>query len=130
MSKTYSYGGHAVNVADDGAIVVKPGDWLSKYSMAIHHDFNHANEFGRKTPPPNGPVLQIVKVDIIRSGETVYHLPTHREWARRRGTTPPSGIKVDRTNPVLILKSDRDPGKNRDGSVANDMRFCSMRVRI
>ena len=124
MSKVYSNGGHTVTVADDGAIVVKPGDWLSKYSMAIHRDFNHVNEFGRKTPAPSGPVKPVQNVDQISAGETLYHLPTHREWARRRGgTTTPPAPRVSRANPVLILKSDRDPGKKRDGAIANDMLF-------
>lgn len=31
----------------DGAIHVKHGDWLSKYSAAMYNDFTHVHEFGR-----------------------------------------------------------------------------------
>ena len=41
------HGSFRVSVGEDGSIVVKPGDWLSKYSAAMYKgDTKHVNEFG------------------------------------------------------------------------------------
>ena len=77
---TYANGGYTVTVASDGAILVKSGDWLSKYSMAIHNDFDHCEGyFGRRVPPRTGPVQVITEIDLIDAGETIYYLPTYEE---------------------------------------------------
>lgn len=77
MGKTYQFGGYSVTIEEDGAILVKPGDSISKYSMARHHDFNHFSSFGRKKQPHLGPVaLAPHEVNYINSGEILYHLPT------------------------------------------------------
>lgn len=78
MGKTYSHGGNSVTIADDGAIQVKPGDWLSKYSMAIHHDLTHVNEYGRLNGGAN--VIPVADANLIRAGETLYHIPTRQKW--------------------------------------------------
>lgn len=89
MGTPYSHSGYSVLVEDDGAIQVKAGDWLSKYSMAIHHDLNHVKGcFGRRKPHPNGSISVITNVDLIRTGEIVYHLETHKKWKRGGGKTP------------------------------------------
>jgi hypothetical protein len=67
----YSGGGYKVSVASDGAIVVKAGDSLSKYSMAIYGDFKHLDVFARKQ---GGKMVPIQNVNLIRTGETLYHL--------------------------------------------------------
>ena len=88
----YEHGRYHVDVAPDGAIKVMPNDWLSKYSAAIHNDFWHVNEFGRKNQ--RGGLDRIVKVDLIRTGEVIYHLPTLQKalkspTVRRDVTGPP-----------------------------------------
>ena len=65
-------GGYQVYVASDGAIEVKPGDSLSKYSMAMYGDFEHIHEFVRSVRP----LQNIDDVDYIQAGWTIYHLPT------------------------------------------------------
>ncbi len=67
-------GRYSVEVASDGAIRVKPGDWISKYSAAIHNDFTHIHEYGRRGP--QGEIIPVADPDRIRAGETLYHLPT------------------------------------------------------
>ena len=61
----------------DGAIHVKHGDWLSKYSAAMYNDFTHVHEFGRMDK--NGQLRPIHNVNLIFAGETVYHIPTYRK---------------------------------------------------
>ena len=73
MPKTYSQGGFSVTINDDGSILVKPGDSLSKYSMAIHGDFNHLKEYSRK----NGNSLKPIEdLNFIKTGETLFHNPS------------------------------------------------------
>jgi len=43
----YRNGRYSVEVGSDGAIKVRPGDWLSKYSAAMFNTFGRVNEFGR-----------------------------------------------------------------------------------
>lgn len=76
----YQHGRYHVSVAEDGGIKILPNDWLSKYSAAIHNDFWHVYEFGRKGP--KGRMERIKRVDFIRAGETIYHLPTLLENVR------------------------------------------------
>jgi len=76
--KTYS-----VDVGDDGAIKVKPGDWLSKYSIAIDGDVSNVDGvYGRKNR--KGVVKPIENVNLIYAGEIIYHIPTLEEFRRRR----------------------------------------------
>ena len=63
----------------NGAIKVQLGDWLSKYSAAIHDDFTHVDEFARKDRTSNS-LLPIHNVNLIIAGETIYHKPTHRAY--------------------------------------------------
>ncbi len=68
--------GYEVEIDAFGMIHVKPGDWLSKYSFAIHgHPWN-VYEYGRGSP--SGDVVPIADVDVIQAGKTLYHLPTLR----------------------------------------------------
>lgn len=65
----------SVEVAADGAIQVRRGDWLSKYSAAMYNDlFCYEGVFGRLQP--DGGMQEIVNHDLIREGETLYHIPT------------------------------------------------------
>jgi hypothetical protein len=60
----------------DGAIQVKHGDWLSKYSAALYNDFTHIHEFGRKDR--SGKIRPIHNVNRIFTGEIIYHIPTYK----------------------------------------------------
>lgn len=72
----YRNGEFSVEISRKGEIQVRPGDWLSKYSAAIHNDFTHIYEFARKDRRTAAPV-PIQNLDMIRAGETLYHLPTY-----------------------------------------------------
>jgi hypothetical protein len=61
----------------DGAIEVKHGDWLSKYSSAMYNDFKHIHEFARIDE--DGKLKKIHGVNHIFAGEVIYHLPTYRQ---------------------------------------------------
>lgn len=67
-------GKYHVQVAEDGAIRVKPGDWLSKYSAAIHNNFWAIREFARRDA--SGRFVAIRNPNRIYAGETIYHLPS------------------------------------------------------
>lgn len=60
----------------DGAIQVKSGDWLSKYSAAMYDDFTRVHEFGRMDK--FGKLAPIRNVNLIEEGETIYHIPTYK----------------------------------------------------
>lgn len=92
MPKTYSHGGYSVTIADDGAIQVKPGDMLSKYSMAIHRDFNHCHEYGRKALG-SSTITPVADINRISAGETLYHLPT-ADKNKNQPPVPPSLPKL------------------------------------
>jgi hypothetical protein len=81
-----------VEVAPDGAIRVKPGEWLSKYSAAIHNNYWSVHEFARKDP--SGKLVPIRNVNLIYAGETVYHVPTYQASLKR--TVPTTVITFDR----------------------------------
>lgn len=70
LPKTFRGSGYEVTINGDRSILVKQGDWLSKYSKAIYGDFNHINSFKRKV----GQRYQdIQNVNLIRTGEILYH---------------------------------------------------------
>src|SRR5437868_12811809 len=75
VTKTYTNGRYSVTMRTDGAINVKQGDWLSKYSAAIFNDYQHIHEFGRMDA--SGKLRPIQKVNLILKGETIYHVPTY-----------------------------------------------------
>jgi len=67
----------SVTVGNDGAIIVKKGDWLSKYSAAFNRgDTTKLNEYGIKE---KGVVEPIPSRDL-KEGETIYHIPTYERW--------------------------------------------------
>lgn len=66
-------GGYSVRISNDGSIQVKPGDSISKYSMAIHGDFNHFHEYGRRNAA--GQIIPVDNVNLIHAGETLYFMP-------------------------------------------------------
>lgn len=73
MPTTHTGGGYTVTINDDGSINVKRGDTISKYSMAIHGDFNHLHEYRRKE---GGALKPLANINLIVEGETLYHAPS------------------------------------------------------
>lgn len=71
LPRTFSGGGYQVTVNADRSVVVKQGDWLSKYTMAIWGDFKdeHIRAFKRKA---GGTYRDIDNPNLIRTGETLY----------------------------------------------------------
>jgi hypothetical protein len=71
LPKTFTGNGYQVTVNADRSIIVKPGDWLSKYTMAIWGDYTkeHIACFKRKI---NGVLRKVDNPDLIRTGETLY----------------------------------------------------------
>jgi hypothetical protein len=64
----------SVSIADDGKIVVKPGDYLAKYSAAIYKgDMTKVHEYGRLK---GGRMEPITDASPITMGEAIYHIPT------------------------------------------------------
>lgn len=89
LPRTYSQGGYDVTIHADRSIGVRPGDWLSKYSMAIYGNFGHIDEFWRQDD--EGLFYEIDNKDLIDSGETLYHpgpLPDEPPGGAP-GVTPP-----------------------------------------
>ncbi|MBL8229675.1 MAG: hypothetical protein JNL98_14395 [Bryobacterales bacterium] len=83
---TYKNPPYSVEVADDGKILVKDGDTLSKYSWAIYGNYDTLDVFRR----PNGPGAPkpIENKNLIRTGETLIHLPHYPGPNRPPGKTP------------------------------------------
>jgi hypothetical protein len=77
ITKTYSNFLYNVTMRTDGAIEVKHGDWLSKYSSAMYNDFTHIHEFARMDR--DGKLKKIHGVNHIFAGEVIYHLPTYNQ---------------------------------------------------
>lgn len=71
LPRSYSQGGYNVTINADRSIKVRPGDWLSKYSMAIYGNFDHVDAFWRKDDEGN--FYEIIDKDLIDAGETLYH---------------------------------------------------------
>lgn len=83
---TYSHGGRTLVLAEDGGIKVKQGDTISGYSGCLYRDVLMGwEEYGRAN---GGALKQLDNPNLIRTGETVYHIPTWR--ARGAPTRPPT----------------------------------------
>jgi hypothetical protein len=78
---TYSHGDRTLVLGADGGIEVKQGDTVSGYSGCLYRDMLTGwEEYGRAN---GGTVKQLDDQSLIRTGETVYHIPT---WeANRQG---------------------------------------------
>jgi hypothetical protein len=81
ITTTYSNFLYNVTMTPEGAIKVKHGDWLSKYSAAMYNDFTHIHEFARMDKA--GDLKKIQAVNHIFAGETIYHLPTYNKLHHR-----------------------------------------------
>jgi hypothetical protein len=75
---TYRKLGYAVQIGPNGAIAVRHGDWLSKYSMAIHGNPWRVHQYGHRDEG-TGAIQVITNVGLIHAGETIYHIPSVNE---------------------------------------------------
>jgi hypothetical protein len=65
---------YQVTIRGDGSIRVEPGDWISKYSDAIHGNPWQWSEYARKSA--NGTFNLLPNVHKIMAGEIIYHVPS------------------------------------------------------
>jgi hypothetical protein len=100
VRKTYTNGRYTVTMNADGAIRVKRGDWLSKYSAAMYDNYWMVNEFARMDH--SGKLVPIRNPNLISAGEVVYHLPTYYEFSKI--SFPAKQITVVRTD---LMSEDR-----------------------
>jgi hypothetical protein len=87
-----------VAIGADGEIRVKAGDWLSKYSAAIDDNFYTLWPYMR--PNGDGQFVEITNKNLIRAGESIYHIPTFLEFYRKNSITPPP---VPKEKPITEL---------------------------
>src|SRR5262249_53386755 len=85
---TYSHGGRTLVLAADGGIKVKQGDSVSGYSGCLYHDVLVGwEEYGRA----NGSTVKpLADPSLIRTGETVYHIPTWKAKGAPKQPPPPA----------------------------------------
>jgi hypothetical protein len=76
-----------VRIGADGEIRVAPGDWLSKYSAVLHDNFYDLSEYMRQNG--NGQFVEIADKNLIRVGESIYHIPTFLEFFRKNSLPAP-----------------------------------------
>lgn len=106
----YDGGGFSVLVKSDGAIAVLSGDSISKYSMAIHGNFNFLNEYKHRRHKPTGPITDsdlqdLPNINLINAGETLYHMPSRGTSSIPTPVTPvPGGKGQPKPFPVENLK--------------------------
>jgi hypothetical protein len=114
----YRNGQYSVEVGPDGAIKVRPGDWLSKYSAAMFNTFWRVNEFGRMG---RFGVEPIQNVNLINAGETIYHIPTYLKSkpSGTQSTRPPAPPMVDSAKKELIK-----------GTLASDFNLRGERLAV
>lgn len=117
-------GPYSVKVSHMGAIQVKQGDWLSKYSAAIYNDFFHIHEFGRRNP--DGFVFPVDDVDRIFVGETLYHLPTYYQHVGKVPRYPKSSYVPDRNLKI----SDEEKKKRVLDILSKEYKLSGDRLRI
>lgn len=111
---TFSRDGNSVTIAEDGKILVRKDDWLSKYSRALYGDYDTLDVFVRGNPDIKSPaqeikgIREIENVDLIETGEYLIHVPTYFYWMEKRGgNLPPTKPKPD---------EDKSPGKIRSAN--------------
>jgi hypothetical protein len=77
---------YRVDMAADGEIKVKPGDWLSKYSAAIKGNFYSVLSFARLDS--TGKLIPIRNTNRITSFESIYYLPVWHEFHKSKFVDP------------------------------------------
>lgn len=92
---TFDRNPYSVTIAEDGKILVKKDDWLSKYSWALYGDYDTLNVFVRGNPDLTSSaqeikgIKEIDDVDLIKTGEYLIHEPTYFSWMEKRGRPIP-----------------------------------------
>lgn len=92
---TFNRDSYSVTIAEDGKILVKKDDWLSKYSWALYGDDDTLNVFVRGNPDLISStdeikgIKEIDDVDLIETGEYLIHEPTYFYWMEKRGKPIP-----------------------------------------
>ena len=122
---TFTRGGNSVTIAEDGKILVRKDDWLSKYSWALYADYKTLDVFVRPNPPFRSPaeeikgIKEIDDVDRITTGEYLIHVPTYFSWAEKRGRR-----RFPRIRPINPQPMPQPPGQSPDSSRLRDfLRF-------
>ncbi len=126
----YTEGGYSVDVGPNGEILVKPGDSLSKYSMAINGHFGESkewNEFKHRRNKPTGPISaseikNIPNAAMIYSGEILYHVPSIP------GNSPPAVPSDPALTEQEIYEMLRKAGFPRSYKPAARFMYDSMRL--
>jgi hypothetical protein len=98
LPKTFSGGGYDVTVNADRSIKVRPGDWLSKYSMAIYGNFDHIKKFKEKIGTQ---YRDVPNPDLIKVGDTLYHPdPLPKEPRQPSIVIPVPGMPPEAEPPI------------------------------
>lgn len=103
---TFRRDSHSVTIAEDGKILVKRNDWLSKYSWALYGDYDTLQVFVRPNPAITSPmqeikgIKEIENVDLIETGEYLIHEPTYFHWMEKRAGKPPLPKKPKPSEPT------------------------------
>jgi hypothetical protein len=89
----FANGGYQVNVREDGSILVKPGDWLSKYAVAMYNNPHQLGDFYWPPLSATGVLrpIQEHEKDHLELGDTVIHKPTWDKWLQGNPGRPPLG---------------------------------------
>jgi hypothetical protein len=83
----YTFGGHTIDLGADGGIRVRAGDTVSRYSGCLYKDVLMGwEEFGEKSGEA---VRKLPNVNLIRVGQTVYHMPTWEAQKKQPAPTTP-----------------------------------------
>jgi hypothetical protein len=118
LPHTFRGGGYDVTVNVDRSIKIRPGDWLSKYSMAIYGNFEHTDKFMEKKRDAFRPVD---KPNLIRAGDILYHpdpLPGESTIPPAKGV-PGNGPPIQAEYVWKLLKWVYDRFQNSDWVVKN-----------
>lgn len=84
----YEKGPYSVVVADSGEILVRPGDWLSKYSYAMFGNYTTLADFVRPEPANPQGWKPIDNKNLIYAGETLLYRPAFEQWKKRTPAPP------------------------------------------
>ncbi len=71
MGRTFYGGGYSVTVNDDRSILVRPGDWISKYAAAIYG--NPKVNWDKFKKKENGQYRRLSNPNLIQVGQRIYH---------------------------------------------------------
>jgi hypothetical protein len=112
-SKPYTDGTYRVEVWEDGAIQVKPGDWLSKYAAAICKNPHKLDVFYWPPDQAGGELKPIIDKNRLEVGDTVIYKPTWDLWKERQpGVVRPIG--TPRTPQSPYPDRELEPGRVLD----------------